>query len=275
MTRKKKPLIAPRLLVYTAAAVSLLVIALLYNFKADGKREHKQEIDGSSKTGSDVLAKRSVIPASTAEKTITSAAEDAIDDVGKGSAKNRQTGTNQNKTVKEPPLTPSQQKARDMRALLDEGNERDALRLARQLMTDEDPDVRSETVTVVGWIGMRALPELTQMLADAEESIADEAMSSWNMAFNEIEDQGLKAEMLVMAMKTSEQDSRLEELAILSSQMREDYAVRAMVDVIESGNPIAAEIAREHYEFMTQDTYSSREAAEAWIRQNVEIDDDA
>jgi hypothetical protein len=48
--------------------------------------------------------------------------------------------------------TEDARKASEMRDLLDNGNEREALAMARSLMSSSEPEVRSQVVTVLGWI---------------------------------------------------------------------------------------------------------------------------
>jgi hypothetical protein len=166
--------------------------------------------------------------------------------------------------------TEDERKAATMRELLDGGSEKEALRMARVLMGSPEKDVRSQVVTVLGWIGMRALPELTHMLSDEEEGIASDAFTQWKMAFGEIQDNALKAELLVSAfgVMTSEED--MESLGMSFSELPEDMAVRSLIQIIQSGNPMAGEVAREQFAFITQTDYTTREAADQWIRENVE-----
>jgi len=166
--------------------------------------------------------------------------------------------------------TEDERKAATMRELLDGGSEKEALRMARILMGSPEKEVRSQVVTVLGWIGVRAFPELTHMLSDEDEEIASDAFTQWKMAFGEIQDEASKAELLVSAfgVMTSEED--MESLGMSFSELPEDMAVRSLTQIIQGGNPVAGEVAREQFAFITQTDYTTPEAAEQWIRENVE-----
>lgn len=162
--------------------------------------------------------------------------------------------------------TPDEREAAVMRDLLDTGDEKGAIRKARELLGSDDADVRSKVVTTLGWIGVRALPELTQMLADEDETIAADALTQWKMAYDELADDLSKGELIVSAIGTMKKDTDMESLVMSLSQLQEDVAIRSLVQIIQGSNTVAAEVAREHYSFMTESTYTSPEAAEMYLR---------
>lgn len=173
-------------------------------------------------------------------------------------------------TVEKTERTPEQIKATEMRELLDGGKEKEALQAARGLMGSSDVGVRSRVLSVLGWLGSRALPELTQMLTDENEALANEALTQWKMALDEVDDVASKADLLVTAINSMKNSTDMEALVLSFSQLPNDVAVRSLVQIIQGGNTAAAAVGREHYSFVTQTDYTSPEAAEAWIRQNVE-----
>jgi hypothetical protein len=166
--------------------------------------------------------------------------------------------------------TPDERDADTMRALLDSGDEKGALKIARRLLDSEDADVRSRVLIVLGWIGLKALPELTQMLADKDDSVASDAFTQWKMAFEEIQEDDAKAELLVAAMGSMRHQEDMESLVMSVDQLKEDLAVAALVGIIQGENKVAGEVAREHYAFVTQSDYTTPEAAAQWIQENVE-----
>ncbi len=157
--------------------------------------------------------------------------------------------------------TEDARKASEMRDLLDNGNEREALAMARSLMSSSEPEVRSQVVTVLGWIGMKALPELTEMLSDLDESVASDALNQWRMAYDELEDETAKAELLVAALGALRKTEDMEALVLSFSQLPEGLAIRSLNQIIQSGNEAAADVARGHYEFMVGEAYTTPEAA--------------
>jgi hypothetical protein len=166
--------------------------------------------------------------------------------------------------------TPDERDADAMRALLDSGDEKAALKIARRLLDSDDVDVRMRVVIVLGWIGLRALPELTQMLADEDDGVASDAFTQWKMAFEEIQEDDAKAELLVAAMGSMRHQEDMESLVMSVDQLKEDLAVAALVGIIQGENKVAGEVAREHYAFVTQSDYTTPEAAAQWIQENVE-----
>jgi HEAT repeat protein len=159
------------------------------------------------------------------------------------------------------PRTEDERKASAMRELLDSGDQRAALQAARELMASPEEAVRSSVVTVLGWIGLKALPELTQMLGDASEVIAEDALTQWKMAFGEIQDDAAKAELLVAALQTMQDAEEQEMLVMNFSQMQEGLAIRSLSQIIQGDNETAAEAARSHYEFMVGEPYTTPDAA--------------
>jgi HEAT repeat protein len=164
--------------------------------------------------------------------------------------------------------TEDERKATEMRDLLDSGHEREALQMARALMASPEAAVRSQVVTVLGWIGVKALPELTEMLADGEDYVADDALTQWKMAFDEIEGEAAKAELLVAAIGSLKKVEDMEALVMSFGQLPEGMAIRSLVQVIQSGNELAAGVAREQYEFTTGDAFTTAEAALALAEAN-------
>ena len=165
--------------------------------------------------------------------------------------------------------TEDQRKAAEMRDLLDEGNEKEALSMARTLMNSPEADVRSSVVTAIGWVGVKALPELTQMLSDSDKGVADDALTQWKMAFDEISDDAVRAELLISAIGTLKDVDDMQALVLSFSQVSDDLAVQSLVKIIQSNNAAASGVAREHYEFITQVPYTTPEAATQWINENV------
>ncbi len=166
------------------------------------------------------------------------------------------------------PPTADQLAAEKMREQLDSGNESEALALARQLIKSGEPDVRSETIVVLGWIGVKALPELSSLLADKDKTVAEEAFREWQVVVDEISDDSVKSQMLVAGMTVIEDVDSLEELVMSFNDLPDELAVRDLAALAQSENALAAKVAREHYEFVTGEPFTTAQAAEAWIKQN-------
>lgn len=156
------------------------------------------------------------------------------------------------------------------RERLDEEDTAGALKLIRGVMKSRDPEIRSEAASMLGWIGVRALGELSEMLSDEEDEVARKAFDEWQCALEEIEDDAVKANLLTVGMMAMNDQERMEECVMAFTQLPDDLAVRGLVRMIGSNNPIASEVAREQYGFVTGDEYISPDEAEKWIRENMD-----
>ncbi len=157
-----------------------------------------------------------------------------------------------------------------MQKLLDEGDDSGALQVARQLAGSELPEVRREALAVFGWVGVKALPDLSRLLADADPDVAREAFENWKRAVGEVADDASKAELLTVGMSVLSNQGDLEACVMEFDSLPDALAVRGLVKLIQSENRAASEVAREHYEFATGETYVSPAAAEAWLKKNQE-----
>jgi len=157
-----------------------------------------------------------------------------------------------------------------MQERLDNEDQPAALVSARKLMRSKDDEVRSRVVSTLGWIGVKALPELTSMLSDANEDIASEALEQWKVAADEVSDEAMRASLLVAGMQHITKQDDLEALVMDFNNLPDDLAVRSLVTVIQSSNKTASEVARENYPFVTSEDYTTPADAEKWITENVE-----
>ena len=175
-------------------------------------------------------------------------------------------GVNTNQTVS----AADQKIMTEMHDLLDVDNQSGALQAARKLMASENASVRSDVVEVLGWIGVKALPELSQLIVDGDPDVARDAIEQWKRAVKGVADEAVKADVLIAGMLVIKKQDELESCAMEFSDLPNDLTVRSMVKLIQSGNPIASEVARAHYEFVTSEAYVSPQLAEKWIKQNPE-----
>ncbi len=173
-------------------------------------------------------------------------------------------------TTNQVPKSPEQVTAAKMSDLLEGGDEKGALVIARQLMNSKDAEIRREVVDTLGWLGVRALPELSALLADESEEVAAEAFRRWEQAVDEVSDEALKAQLLAAGMQALKGEDDLEACAMEFNSLPDDIAVRGLLTVIQSSNPVASEVARGHYAFVTGNAYTTPADAEKWIAENVE-----
>lgn len=156
-----------------------------------------------------------------------------------------------------------------MQERLDNNDEAGALKVARTLMKSKEKAVRSQVVSSLGWVGVKALPELSQMLNDGDPDIEREVFQQWTASLNEIESEDMQQQMLISGMQTMQDLESLEESVMLFSQMDQGLAIRGLVQLVDSENALAASVARAHYEHMTGQEYTTSAAAEDFIKANA------
>jgi len=195
--------------------------------------------------------------------------------LNKGSGSTAEAGKNsqpQMQTANEVQQTADQVTAELMQERLDDGNEDGALKLAQKLMKSKEVEVRSDVVTVLGMIGIKALPELSKMIDDEDEDVSQEAFQQWLSVLDELENDDLKQRMLTARMMMLSDVDTLEECVMAFSGMDEVVVINGLLPVIESNNPNAAQVAREHYEHVTGEEYTTAEAAKKLVEQLIKDD---
>ena len=167
-------------------------------------------------------------------------------------------------------LTADQAEAEKMEARLEDDDQTAALAIARTLMRSKDPEVRAQVVAALGWIGIKALPELSKMMADESDAVAADAFQQWKESIGDVADEALKSQILVAGMQSLTGQDQLESCVMEFNDLPDDLAVRGLVTIIQSSNPVASEVARDHYGFVTGGDYTTPADAEKWISENVE-----
>lgn len=151
---------------------------------------------------------------------------------------------------------------------LDEENFVEVRRLAEKLIDHPSPEVRQRAVEALQWFGAKALESLTPFLADSSEDVREEAMSAVEQALSEMESESAKIayiESLFQIKGACDEDG----LTMLSGELLglDDSAavVDAAVRVITANsNPAAVAEMRDVYEFVTDEPYTTPEAAQQW-----------
>ncbi len=154
---------------------------------------------------------------------------------------------------------------------LDKEDLAEAQALAGKAMASGRTEIRQAMVDTLGWFGVKALPELTPFLADADEDVRESAMNEWSMAVSQIEDDGEKIGVVEMAMHVLSDEDALEDISGEYIGTDEKLAVESLLRIIEAGgSEKGIEKAKETYEFVTGETFTDRAAAEKWIKEEYE-----
>jgi len=131
-------------------------------------------------------------------------------------------------------------------------------------------EVRSELVDALGWFGTKAMAELTPLMADANEDVAQSALDNWTSALDDIENEDTKCALVEGVMSALKNPEMLESLVMEMNGCEDRRVIQTLVNLIGGNNVPAAQAAREHYEFVTGDEFTTIEAAEKWLRENAD-----
>jgi len=171
--------------------------------------------------------------------------------------------------------------AEDMQDALDRSDLKATLDAAKRALTSTNGEVRYSAVESLSWFGADALPELTGLMADADESVANAAENAWELALGEIDDASRRFSIAAAAMATLSNKDHLTTIsgllegaaleAINKSSNPEKSAeariavVQTLVDIMESGGKSGAEQAAEAYESITGFKWISVDEAEVYL----------
>ena len=146
------------------------------------------------------------------------------------------------------------------------------LKAAHSAIKSKSPVVREAAVEALGWYGAEALPELTTLMADPDEDVAQTAISQWELALNEIEESETRAEIAAAVMKTLANKEALETIVCEITNQDDDFVIlEVLVGIIEGcDNKAGVEVACEEYERLTGEEWTSIEAANKWLEENYE-----
>lgn len=142
---------------------------------------------------------------------------------------------------------------------------------ARKAMKSDNPAVREAAIEALGWFGPEALPELTPLMADADEDVAQTATTQWELALGEIDDSATRATIAEATMRAIKNKETLQSIVCEITNQDDDFTIlEALVSLIEDSNAACAEVAREEYETLTGEEWTNIDAANAWLEQNYD-----
>ena len=169
-------------------------------------------------------------------------------------------------------LSPEDRKLMDA---IEDARDRDDLAALRSLsakaLNAGSTEVREEMVDALGYFGVKALPELTPFLADADEDVRESAMNEWSIAVAAIEDEEEKLGIVELAMNVLSNEDSLETISGEYIGADEKLAVESLLRIIEAdGSKEGIDKAKETYEFVTGEEFTNRADAEKWIAEEYE-----
>lgn len=144
--------------------------------------------------------------------------------------------------------------------------------LAADIAGSTNRDLREKVIEALGWFGEETLAEMTPFLSDKDEKIAEKAHDEWVSALQSVEDDGIKAGAIELALGALADKSMIEDVANELVGIDELAAIQVIANIMDSGSPASAQV-KETYETITGEEWSGVDAAEAWLQENYEIPD--
>ena len=146
------------------------------------------------------------------------------------------------------------------------------VKIIPEVSVSTNAEVRTELVDALGWFGVQGMNHLLPFMADSDEDVRESAIENWTSALGDVEDEGMRAQMIGAVMQVLNDEDALESMANELINMDEKIALQTLVDIIEGGKaaPQGVAVAREQYEFLTGDEYTTIEAANQWLEENYE-----
>ena len=139
------------------------------------------------------------------------------------------------------------------------------LALAPKACRAEEKAVREAMVWSLGWFGKPALSELILFLADPDEEIANDALRHFNDALQDFEEDKERIGMVELVMLKVTSPEILEDVAMEYLGVDDRLAVESLVRVIEQGTETGQHQARETYESVTGEKFTTPQAARKWV----------
>lgn len=119
-------------------------------------------------------------------------------------------------------------------------------------------EVRQRMVEALGWFGKDALVELTGFLNDPNKEVAKTAFNAWDLSVDMLDDESTRVSIARNAMcALTDKDSLVSVAAKLEAAEDKQKSIEAIADIVESGNPAAADAAKDAYMFITGEAWSS------------------
>ena len=141
--------------------------------------------------------------------------------------------------------------------------------VAAEALKSSDARVRVQAVETLMGFGETALPELAGFLNDPNHEVAVLAADRFELAVQEIEDDGERVAVAKLGvLSIDDPDELLAMMGTLRMSTDETAVLTALSDIIRDGSAAQAKVAREAYREETGDEWTTPEAARAWLIEN-------
>lgn len=140
--------------------------------------------------------------------------------------------------------------------------------------SSSNPEIRSRMVSALQWFGRKGMSHLTSFMMDSNEDIRLEALDAWQDGLQEIESPTTKRELLISSLKLMNDPDAVESLMNEVTELPNSYQIDVLTELIRTGNSVVREVAKEEYEFLTDEEFTTTAAAEKWLQENPDDDID-
>ncbi len=155
---------------------------------------------------------------------------------------------------------------------------------AEEAYKSTNSEVRLQAVEALGWFGPRGLAELTPMMADADEDVAQAATDAWELGLADIEDANSRFAISQMALTSIRNSQSLVTIGaqfvaaatdLIDATSDEEkafnyrvQAVQTIVDMLEgaSENSLRADVTKDIYEDLTGHAWQGISEAERYLQ---------
>ena len=169
---------------------------------------------------------------------------------------------------------------RRLLSAIEEGRDDDSLEKVLKVLPEAaastNAEIRSELVDALDSFGVQAMNHLLPFLADPDDDVRQSAIDSWTSTLGEVDDEKMKAKLITAVKKMG---------IINFGSMNVDH-VYSMQHFVQPGETLqsgayniycggkglnqSVAAAREQYEFLTGDEYTTVEDADKWLTENYE-----
>ena len=168
-----------------------------------------------------------------------------------------------------------------VQSALDANDSQKTIELCSSLVQSSDPAARMHAVDSLGWFGAEALPELTTLMGDPDEDVAQSAINAWESSIFEIDDSADRFKITNMALNALYSRDALQFIGSQFSIAATEYVdaaegenavfnrrvevVQAIVDMIGSQNSALSKVGRDLYDEITGHEWESLDEAERYL----------
>lgn len=131
------------------------------------------------------------------------------------------------------------------------------LGLLGQIRSSPDAALRQDAVEALVWLGSDYLPDLMAFVTDPDELVRETALDGCDIFIDAIEDERLRVRTIKAFTAHLSDPNALETTLAKLESVKESLALETLNDILKDGTTAAREAAKEEYERITGDEFTS------------------